>query len=82
MANESNSTYKKIIVCSIVDVLVLSYGHTVNINILILIGLIGFYAIVLFSPKSSFLPIMLFFLPWSPIMKLNHGDFTFIQSLY
>ena len=77
MSNKYMNANKKILILSILDVLILSYGHTINVNLIILIGLFGFCALVLLSPKQAFLPIMLFYLPWSPIMKFNQGDFTF-----
>ena len=68
---------KRVLILSLLDVLVLSFGHATNIGGIILIGLVGFAAIVLLSPKSIFLPIMLFYLPWSPVMKFSPGNFSF-----
>lgn len=77
MANKHRSVNSKILILSIIDVLILSLGHTINVNFIILISLLIFSALVLFSPRQALLPIMLFYLPWSPIMKFNQGDFTF-----
>lgn len=77
MSNKHRNVNSKILILSIIDVLILSLGHTINVNFIILISLLAFSALVLFSPKQALLPIMLFYLPWSPIMKFNQGDFTF-----
>ncbi|MFC7685274.1 hypothetical protein [Ureibacillus sp. GCM10028918] len=62
---------------SVIGILVITLGHSLNLDIVILIGLIIFFALILYCPISLFLPIMLFYLPWSPVMKMNAGNYTF-----
>lgn len=76
-----NYTNKKILIYILLDILFLSIGHMLNINIITLICLIGFVVILITSPKQYFLPIMLFYLPWSPIMKFEPGSFTWFTFI-
>lgn len=77
MIERNDKTNRKILVLSLIDTLILSFGHVYNNSGIILLGLAGFAALVLFSPKPTFLPIILFYLPWSPIMKFSPESFTF-----
>ncbi|MEH6945423.1 hypothetical protein, partial [Bacillus sp. JJ722] len=68
---------KNILLFSLLAVFVLSFGHAFSNKGIILFALIGFATIVLLNPKENFLYIMLFFLPWSPIMKFSFGSLSF-----
>ena len=66
-----------ILILSIGNVFILSIGHLLNNNSIVLFSLLSFFILIFISPKSLFLAIMLFYLPWSPIMKLNSEGHTF-----
>lgn len=66
-----------ILVLCIVNVIILSTGHVLNNNSIVLISIFSFLILLFISPKSLFLALMLFYLPWSPIMKLNSEGNTF-----
>ncbi|GHH97718.1 hypothetical protein [Neobacillus kokaensis] len=61
---------------NLINALFLSIGHAFNHQFLLLGSLLLFSGITLFSKKKYFLPIMLFYLPWSPILKMNPGSHT------
>ncbi|WP_454861526.1 hypothetical protein [Peribacillus frigoritolerans] len=67
----------KLLILALVSVLTLSIGHAYNNQILILGSLLLFMGVTLISHKKYFLPIMLFYLPWSPVLKTNPDTFTF-----
>lgn len=75
MSNKKENVF--ILFLSIANVLILSVGHILNNNSIILFCLITFFMLLILSPNSLFLAIVLFYLPWSPIMKLNSDGFTF-----
>lgn len=75
MDNKQN--YRALLFFCITDVLILSIGHALNIGPAVLGGVLVFFLLLLVSHGSNFLAIMLFYLPWSPVMKLNSGDYTF-----
>lgn len=75
MSNKKRSII--ILIFSVLNILLLSMAHAFNIKSIIFISLIYFLIIVLIASKSFFLPIMLFYLPWSPVLKFNQGDITF-----
>jgi len=66
-----------LLIISLLNVAVLSLGHAGNKQLLILGALALFWLSVVFSPKANFLPLMLFYLPWSPVLKLRPDSFTF-----
>ncbi|MBX0357720.1 hypothetical protein [Halobacillus sp. Nhm2S1] len=66
----------KLLLLLIIDVTILSYGHFVSNKIIIFIALLFFIFIVISNRNSKFFPIMLFYLPWSPIMKFTPGTLT------
>lgn len=76
MNKKKKETIILLILC-LGNVLLLSMGHFLNNKIVILFSLITFIILLLISPKSKFLAILFFYLPWSPIMKLNSGSYTF-----
>lgn len=74
---ENNKKNITVMVLCVVNVLILSSGHFLNNSSLVLFSLLSFFILIFIIPKSSFLAVVLFYLPWSPIMKLNPGGHTF-----
>lgn len=68
---------KLIFILSIMIAVILTVGHALNNKILLLGAICMFLGITVFTDKQFFLPIMLFFLPWSPVLKTSAGSFTF-----
>ncbi len=63
---------------SVLIALALCVAHIMGSTILILGCLAAFLALVGFSCIGNFtLPILLFFLPWSPIMRISPDNFSF-----
>ncbi|PHD75785.1 hypothetical protein COF64_11420 [Bacillus sp. AFS043905] len=71
----------QLLILSILSVLTLSIGHAYNNQMILLGTLLLFSGLILCSHKKYFLPIMLFYLPWSPILKSNPGSFTFFTLI-
>lgn len=65
----------------LLDIFLLSVGHFLNSQVIILAALVVFSGTILMAPKSYFLPIMLFYFPWSPIMKLSPDSFTWFTMI-
>lgn len=63
------------------NVLVLSIGHGKDIKIFILIALIFFVINSLRMNRYDFLPMMLFYLPWSTVMKFDSESFTWFTFI-
>lgn len=61
---------------TLINVTLLSISHAYNNKVLILSALLMFSIILVFSKESKFLPLMLFYLPWSPLLKMSPGTFT------
>lgn len=76
MYKNKNRKGNKILLLSIANIIVLSIGHAYNITPVLWISLIGIILLAVFSPKEFFLPIMLFYLPWSPVMKASPDSYT------
>lgn len=75
----------KLILLALLNTGILSAGHVLISMPLIGLSFFAFILMVLFSPKEFFLPLMLFYLPWSPIMKLSPDSytiFTIVLPLY
>lgn len=66
-----------IFILMFVDISLISIGHYLNMNSIILLSLLLLITILLISPYSLFLAILLFYLPWSPVMKFNAEDHSF-----
>lgn len=64
-------------IVSLVNVFLLSLGHAYNSQGLLWGALIAFSISVIFSRKGDFLPLMLFYLPWSPVLKTDPNAFSF-----
>ncbi|MGK9181277.1 hypothetical protein KXS12_03370 [Priestia filamentosa] len=61
---------------TLINVVLLSVSHAYNNKVLILSALLMFSLILVFSREGKFLPLMLFYLPWSPLLKISPGTFT------
>ena len=66
-----------LLIISLLNVMLLSIGHAMSSQVLVLGALVVFAASTIISPKGNFLPLMLFYLPWSPVLKLMPNTFTF-----
>ena len=77
MISNNSHKDKKILALALINIVILSFGHAYNTIPIIIIALAAFVSIVLFSPRKLFLPIMLFYLPWSAILKTNPFAFSF-----
>lgn len=75
------SSDKKILLSIIFNISLLSIGHALSQKIIILAALIHFVFIVIKSPRESFFQIMLFYLPWSPVMKFTPDTFTWFTFI-
>lgn len=67
------------LIVSLLNVLLLTLGHAYNSQVLLWGAISVFSVSVMFSPKGEFLPLMLFYLPWSPVLKTNPHTFTFFS---
>ncbi len=67
----------KILLFCILDVAVLSVGHATKISALVWSALAAFAIIVLFIPREKVFPVLLFFIPWATVMRLNTTSFSF-----
>ncbi|MFE4238721.1 hypothetical protein [Peribacillus butanolivorans] len=66
-----------ILILTLISVFILSIGQAFNNQILLWGTMLLFFGITVFSHKKYFLPIMLFYLPWSPVLKTSPDTFTF-----
>lgn len=66
----------KILIVLLFNVIFLAIGHLINSKILILAILLFFILRIIQLPRNYFLAIMLFYLPWSPVLKLYPDQFT------
>jgi hypothetical protein len=73
---EKNKTIK-VLTFSIINVVVLSFGHALGISALQLLSIGMFGAIAVFSPRKYYLPIMIFYLPWSSLLRTSPGMSSF-----
>lgn len=71
------SSSGKVLILALINILILSGSHALNVRILILASLLLFLTLNLVTDKRYFLPLMLFYLPWSPILKIAPGTVTF-----
>lgn len=69
---------KKYLFSSITIALILCFAHVVGNRMLILACLASYMALVALCCSYDFtLPILLFFLPWSPILRLEPSSYSF-----
>lgn len=80
-SNVFSSKDIKTLMILLLDIFLLSIGHALNSQVIILVALVVFSGAILMVPKSYFLPIMLFYFPWSPIMKLSPNSFTWFTII-
>lgn len=75
----------KILIVALLNVALLFVAHLFNNQILILLSLIMMIIFVLIAKPKYFLPLMLFYLPWSTVLKTSPGSvsfFTIVTILY
>lgn len=75
---------KKTLISIGINVLIIFFAHMLQINLLIYGALILMTVIVFFSDEKLFIPIMLFYLPWSPVFKISPEStsfFTIVECL-
>lgn len=65
------------LILALLNVLLLFIAHLINNQILILGSLVFMILLVLISKSKYFLPLMLFYLPWSPVLKFAPGSISF-----
>lgn len=69
---------KKYLISSIAIVLTLCFAHVIGNRLMILACLAAYMFLAAWCCCDDFtLPILLFFLPWSPIMRLSPGSYSF-----
>ncbi len=66
-----------VLIFCLLDVLIISIGHVMNSSAIVMGGIFIFFSLLLISRGAKFLALMLFYLPWSPIMKFNADGPTF-----
>lgn len=66
-----------ILIIALLDVALLSVGHAYGNRALIGLSIAAFMALVILSEKSYFLPLMIFYLPWSSVLRLDPGESSF-----
>lgn len=66
-----------ILFISLVNVALLSRGHASYGSMLVLLSIGMFLAVVFFSPREYFLPLMMFYLPWSSLLRTNPQSSSF-----
>ncbi len=76
MIGQIDKIENKVLILGLINIAILSIGHAYNAGPILFVSFIGFILLAIFSPKELFLPIMLFYLPWSPVMKLSPDSFT------
>ncbi|MDR3587303.1 MAG: hypothetical protein P4L59_18605 [Desulfosporosinus sp.] len=67
----------KVLILALLDVLLLAIGHAYSSQVLLWGALIVFSVVIIVSHKGNFLPLMLFYLPWSPVLKPTPNSLTF-----
>ena len=67
----------KVLIGALLNVALLFVAHLFNNQALILLSLTIMIIIVLATKPKLFLPLMLFYLPWSPVLKISPGSFSF-----
>ena len=68
---------KKLLALLTANVIALSAGQALQIRSLVLFALIMMVYIVVMNYKKNFVNIMLFYLPFAPILKITPTDFSF-----
>lgn len=67
----------KALFIALLNVTLLSFAQALDNGILIALSIALFCSLVILSTKELFLPLMLFYLPWGPIIKIQPDGFTF-----
>lgn len=66
-----------ILFISLVNVALLSRGHASYSSTLVLLSIGMFLVVVFFSPREYFLPLMMFYLPWSSLLRMDPQSSSF-----
>lgn len=75
--NYKNIIKKNPIFIAIINIILLSYAHISGNSMILFLCNILFCAIILLSKKKFFIPLMLFYLPWNPVLKVQPNGYTF-----
>lgn len=70
-------TNNKVLYLALLNVILLSFAQAFDYKIMIFLSIALFCSLVILSAKELFLPLMLFYLPWGPIIKIWPDGFTF-----
>ncbi|QSX09593.1 hypothetical protein J0B03_05920 [Alkalibacter rhizosphaerae] len=62
---------------SLINVTLLSMGHATGNTVLVLLSILMFLWIVLMFPEEYFLPLMIFYLPWSSLLRTHPTTSSF-----
>ncbi|MEN6350850.1 MAG: hypothetical protein ABFD08_15820 [Syntrophomonas sp.] len=68
-----------ILILSALDAIAVALGHNFYLTPVVIVGLLLFIGIIAVNDIKLILPLMLFFLPWATIMKVNPGTFSFFS---
>lgn len=72
---------QNIMLCSLAVAAVVCYAHSTGSRVILLFGLASFFAVTIWATYASkAMNVLLFFLPWSPLIKVSrnsHALFTF-----
>lgn len=66
---------------AIINVLILSIAHMVNNTYMLYISIMFFCGLIILPPKEHILPLLLFYIPWNPIIKIQPDGFTFFSII-
>jgi hypothetical protein len=66
---------------SILNVFILSIGHVLENQIILLFSIAIFVLSICLSDKSNFLPLMLFYLPWQNVLRTGPYSYTFFTLI-
>ncbi|MBL4934990.1 hypothetical protein JK636_04370 [Clostridium sp. YIM B02515] len=71
----------KVLFIALLNVTLLSFAQAYGNGILIALSIALFCSLVILSTKELFLALMLFYLPWGPIIKMQPDGFTFFTLI-
>ncbi|SHF17107.1 O-antigen ligase family protein [Alkalibacter saccharofermentans] len=62
-----------ILILALLNVALLSVGHAVGSSLLLLLAIMWFAMLAVVAPREYYMPIMIFYLPWTALLKLSPG---------
>jgi hypothetical protein len=62
-----------ILILALLNVALLSVGHAVGSSLLLLLAIMWFVMLAVAAPREYYMPIMIFYLPWTALLKLSPG---------